>query len=164
MINLLLGYIVGAFSVASSVKRFRCPFVGLWVQHLDGELVWLLVQSVTRQWQSQKQITKSSQTAVTNFGTIKNNPPPLCKFVPTIMQCNLFTGYDVIQQDREKGRSNVLRLSHPGCETHFLSTDSVSETQSWFNRIEAVCNTIPDGTELENTNPNLRVCGTQARL
>ena len=53
------------------------------------------------------------------------------------------TGYDVIQQEKEKGRSNVLRLSHPGCETHFLSTDSVSETQAWYNRIEAACNTPP---------------------
>lgn len=50
--------------------------------------------------------------------------------------------------EKEKGRSNVLRLSHPGCETHFLSTDSVSETQMWMNRIEQMC----AGTNLEGAN------------
>ncbi|XP_067950862.1 uncharacterized protein [Watersipora subatra] len=48
-------------------------------------------------------------------------------------------GYDVILQEKEKGRCNVLRLSHPGCETHFISTDSASETQIWMNRLEAQC-------------------------
>ncbi|KAF6039973.1 hypothetical protein EB796_001720 [Bugula neritina] len=50
-------------------------------------------------------------------------------------------GYDVILQEKEKGRSNVLRLAHPGCETHFLSTDSASEIQSWINKIEPLCST-----------------------
>lgn len=68
------------------------------------------------------------------------------------MFCVYCTGYDVIQQDKEKGRSNVLRLSHPGCETHFLSTDSVSETQAWYNRIESTCNsTNTTTTTLSNS-------------
>lgn len=62
------------------------------------------------------------------------------------------TGYDVILQDKEKGRSNVLRLSHPGCETHFLSTDSPSEIQTWMNRIEALCFASPSETGDDKSN------------
>lgn len=63
-------------------------------------------------------------------------------------------------QDREKGRSNVLRLSHPGCETHFISTDSASETQAWMNKIEALCFSpcvdVPDDSK--STKSTDRVC------
>jgi len=65
------------------------------------------------------------------------------------------TGYDVILQEKEKGRSNVLRLAHPGCETHFLSTDSASEIQSWINKIEPLCSTA--SSDAANSQSNDRV-------
>lgn len=45
----------------------------------------------------------------------------------------------MILLEKDKGRSIVLRLAHPGCETQFLSTDSASEAQAWCNKINALC-------------------------
>ncbi|XP_074649183.1 uncharacterized protein LOC141904492 [Tubulanus polymorphus] len=66
-------------------------------------------------------------------------------------------GYDVTYLDKDGKRNNVIRLSFPGLETHFLSTETKDKADHWMQHLGVAAT-----ASLETDNKNTSIGSTDS--